>query len=182
MNGESNPCFKDGYSDLCSEFIRTRYNLTFDAFVPVRNHIKLLVDAGRLRTPSDNPIHPFEVAMGCYAIGQLPAEDCASCEHCAQQQTAEVCDVFCSSPAPNTHATTVYHYATTPITNLSTTSTPIGFLVFGLVGLVGLVVIFAVAAAVVLYCFPSVRRKLPCCGAQNCMLYLFFVLNFPIFY
>ena len=162
VNGDSNPCFQNGYSSECTDLIRSRYNLTFDAFERVRNHIKLLVDAGRLRTPSEGSIRPFDMAMGCYAVGQrIPADDCASCAHCTQQQTAEVCDVFCSlaaSPAPNTDA------------NLSTTSTPNGLLVLYIV-VGGLVLIFAVAIAFVVLYF--IRRRLHCCASQNCMLYLF---------
>lgn len=121
VSGGSNPCFQNGYSPLCTELIRSRYNLTFETFERVRNHIKLLSDAGRLRTPSDGPIHPFEMAMGCYAIGQrVPADDCASCAHCTQQQTAEVCDVFCpliAAPASKPDATNTPHEHTISTTN-----------------------------------------------------------------
>lgn len=100
-SGQTNPCFSNPYASNCTSLIMARHNLTFNEFLRVRSQIKLIADAGRLRVSHDNPYSAFEMAMGCYAIGQrLPADDCSSSLHCTQQQTEEVCVLFCPPLPP----------------------------------------------------------------------------------
>lgn len=96
IGDENASCFKNGSSPECTLLILSRQNITLNDFENKRSRIKLLIDSDKLRITAHD-ISAFDMAMGCYAIGQrLPSErGCVSCLNCKQQMSAEVCDLFC---------------------------------------------------------------------------------------
>lgn len=94
---EYDACFQNGYSPECTAIIRLRHNLTVEAVELVQSQIKSLADSDQLRITENGPYSPFNIAMGCYAIGQrLPSDNgCASCLNCEQQLSSDVCGLFC---------------------------------------------------------------------------------------
>lgn len=102
---EHDACFQNGYSPECTAIIRLRHNLTVEDLERLQSQIKSLADSDRLRITENGPYSPFNMAMGCYAIGQrLPSDNgCASCLNCEQQLSSDVCGLFCPpipSPSP----------------------------------------------------------------------------------
>lgn len=98
-SGESDACFISGDSSECAAIIRSRHNLTLEATERVRSRIQSLANSKKLGITAQG-ISAFEMAMGCYAIGQkLPSDiGCVSCLNCKQQMNLEVCDLFCPLP------------------------------------------------------------------------------------
>lgn len=90
-------CFREPYSPECSALILSRHQLTPEGLELARSRIKQLADADRFRVSEGGQYTAFEMAMGCYAVGQRVPSDggCASCLHCTQQLSIDVCDMFC---------------------------------------------------------------------------------------
>lgn len=100
------PCFTAPNSSNCTALICSRTGTSTvacqDFANGVRAKIQKLVDADLLRTSPDNFISPYAMGVACFAKGNsIPGEhDCASCLHCMQQLSANVCSLFCPDPPP----------------------------------------------------------------------------------
>ena len=94
----NNPCFDDGHSQNCSIFIQKKHHLSDDELEMLRILVDGYASSGQLLVSDNNRYSPFDMGMACFAAGNyLPADDgCASCLHCTQQMSVEVCDLFCS--------------------------------------------------------------------------------------
>lgn len=101
-----NPCFTTPDSSDCTAFICASRGISTVAcqnYVEgVRAEIKKFADSDQLRTSSDAAISPYAMGVACFAKGHsVPGEhDCASCLHCTQQLSDNVCHLFCPEPSP----------------------------------------------------------------------------------
>lgn len=98
---ERDACLKNTSSSECTSLIQSRYNLTSEEIESLRSRIELLVKSDRLHITGQGPYSPLEMAMHCYAVGNieqgLPSDThyCVSCNNCRQHSSCVISFARC---------------------------------------------------------------------------------------